>query len=62
MKDGTVFELGDRTLEYIYTPGHSQDCIMLYDRPAGILLCGDMILVPLRNRLIVLYVKKQPAA
>lgn len=43
MKEGTVFELGDRTLEYIYTPGHSQDCIMLYDRPAGILLCGDMI-------------------
>lgn len=31
MKDGTVFRLGDWTLKYVYTPGHSQDCIMLYD-------------------------------
>ena len=42
-KDGDVFDLGDRKLEYIHTPGHSQDCIMLYDLSAGILLSGDMI-------------------
>ena len=42
-RDGDVFDLGDRKLEYIHTPGHSQDCVMLYDRSEGILLAGDMI-------------------
>ena len=42
-EDGDVFDLGGRKLEYIRTPGHSSDCVMLYDRDAGILLAGDMI-------------------
>ena len=42
-QDGDFFNLGDRRLEYIHTPGHSSDCIMLYDRSMGILLAGDMI-------------------
>ncbi len=41
-EDGETFDLGSRTLEYVRTPGHSDDCIMLYDRTNDILLCGDM--------------------
>jgi len=39
--DGHVFNLGNRCLEVIYTPGHSNDCIMLYDQSQSVLLCGD---------------------
>jgi len=42
-KDGDIIDLGNRRLEYMETPGHSQDCIMLYERETGILFSGDMI-------------------
>ncbi len=41
VKDGHVFDLGNRRLEVISTPGHSGDCIMLLDLDYGVLFCGD---------------------
>lgn len=42
IKDGHIFDLGNRKLEVLETPGHSDDCIMLYDATEQILFCGDM--------------------
>ena len=39
--DGHVFDLGNRRLEVIYTPGHSNDCIMLHDAENKVLFVGD---------------------
>lgn len=39
--DGHCFDLGDRILRVIHTPGHSNDSIMLYDEKNRILLTGD---------------------
>lgn len=39
--DGYRFELGNRSLEVIHTPGHSQDSIMLFDDEYNILFTGD---------------------
>jgi len=39
--DGDRFELGNRCLEVIHTPGHSNDSIMLYDDKNKILFTGD---------------------
>lgn len=41
--DGHIFELGGRDVEFITTPGHTEDHAMLYDRKYGILFAGDMI-------------------
>ena len=41
VSDGHVFDLGNRRLEVIYTPGHSNDCIMLYDMDNQMLFVGD---------------------
>ena len=41
--DGHLFELGGRTVEFITTPGHTEDHAMLYDHRDGILFAGDMI-------------------
>ena len=41
-EDGDIFDLGNRIIEYVRTPGHSDDCIMLYDKTNDILFCGDM--------------------
>jgi glyoxylase-like metal-dependent hydrolase (beta-lactamase superfamily II) len=38
---GDVFDLGDRKLEVLYTPGHSTDAIMLLDRGNRMLFTGD---------------------
>ncbi len=38
---GHVFELGNRRLEVLHTPGHSPDSIMLLDKQASILFTGD---------------------
>ena len=43
VEDGHVFDLGEREVELIYTPGHLEDHLMLYDRRGGILFSGDMI-------------------
>lgn len=39
--DGYQFDLGDRSLKVIHTPGHSRDSIMLYDQKHKILFTGD---------------------
>jgi glyoxylase-like metal-dependent hydrolase (beta-lactamase superfamily II) len=41
LHDGHIFDLGDRCLEVIHTPGHSQDSIMLLDRRHRALFTGD---------------------
>lgn len=38
---GEIFNLGDRDIEVIHTPGHSQDSIMLFDHTYGCLFTGD---------------------
>ncbi len=41
VKDGDVIDLGGRTLEVVYTPGHTADSIMLIDEANGLLFTGD---------------------
>lgn len=41
LQDGERFELGGRTLEVIFTPGHTPDSLMLLDRENGLLFTGD---------------------
>jgi glyoxylase-like metal-dependent hydrolase (beta-lactamase superfamily II) len=41
IKDGHVFDLGNRSLEVVHTPGHSGDSIMLFDNENKILFTGD---------------------
>lgn len=41
VSDGQVFDLGERYLKVIHTPGHSEDSIMLYDEDNKILFTGD---------------------
>ena len=42
-EDGHIFDLGGRNVEFITTPGHTNDHAMLYDHKYGILFAGDMI-------------------
>lgn len=39
--DGDRFDLGNRTVEVIATPGHTPDSICLFDRTNGLLFTGD---------------------
>ena len=39
----TKIDLGGRSLEVLYTPGHTQDSISLYDAEAGFLFSGDFL-------------------
>jgi glyoxylase-like metal-dependent hydrolase (beta-lactamase superfamily II) len=41
VQHGHSFNLGDRQLEVLHSPGHTHDCIMLYDRQNRLLLTGD---------------------
>lgn len=41
IEDGYIFNLGDRELLVIHTPGHSPDSIMLLDKKNSILFTGD---------------------
>ena len=41
LKDGDKIDLGDRTLEVIFTPGHSPDSICLLDRENKLFWTGD---------------------
>jgi glyoxylase-like metal-dependent hydrolase (beta-lactamase superfamily II) len=43
VNEGDSFDLGDRTLEVIYVPGHTKGCIALFDRKKRILFGGDTI-------------------
>lgn len=40
-EDGSVFDLGGRTLEVLYTPGHSPGSVCLLDRKNRLLFTGD---------------------
>ena len=42
--DGDALELGDATLEFIHTPGHTLGSLCILHRQAGVLFSGDMIL------------------
>jgi len=42
MEEGTIIDLGGRTLEVIFTPGHSPGEICLLDKDNRILFTGDM--------------------
>ena len=41
LADGEKIDLGDRSLEVLYCPGHSDDGIMLWDKQTGNLFTGD---------------------
>ena len=41
IKDGDVIDIGDRELEVLRIPGHTDDAIALLDRNAGLLWSGD---------------------
>ena len=41
LHDGDKLDLGDRTLEVIFTPGHTPDSIALLDERNGLLFTGD---------------------
>ncbi len=43
VEDGHIFDLGNRQVEVIYTPGHLEDHLMLFDHREKILFSGDMI-------------------
>ena len=42
--DGAVFQVGDRTLEAIATPGHTRGHVVFADKAAGVLFAGDHVL------------------
>ncbi len=42
VEDGQIIDLGGRTLEVMYTPGHTDASIMLIDEANHILFTGDM--------------------
>ncbi|TQV87647.1 MBL fold metallo-hydrolase [Aliikangiella coralliicola] len=41
IKDGFIFDLGNRKLEVIHIPGHTPDAVALIDRDAGLMWTGD---------------------
>jgi len=43
LEDGDVLDVGGRPLRVMHTPGHSPDCICLWDEAAGVLFGGDTI-------------------
>lgn len=43
MEDGQVFDLGERTLRVIHTPGHTKGCCCLFDEKTGVLFSGDSV-------------------
>ena len=43
LEEGYTFDLGDRKLEVVFTPGHTKDCICLLDRDNRLLFSADTI-------------------
>lgn len=43
VREGYIFDLGDRKLRVYHIPGHSKGCIVLLDEENGILFAGDAI-------------------
>ena len=44
MEDGQVLDLGNSTLEFLHTPGHTVGSLCVYHRETGSLFTGDTIL------------------
>jgi len=44
IRDGHIFELGDRSLQVVSVPGHTPGLVCLLDREARLLFTGDSIL------------------
>ena len=53
VEDGHIFDLGDRKLEVIETPGHTPGDITLFDRANGLLFSGDCMLKAMDVLLVV---------
>lgn len=45
VEDGDVLELGGLTLEFLHTPGHAEDHLVLHVAEHGIALTGDLLFV-----------------
>jgi glyoxylase-like metal-dependent hydrolase (beta-lactamase superfamily II) len=43
LAEGDVFDLGDRLLRVLHTPGHTSDSICLFEEVEGVLFCGDTV-------------------
>lgn len=43
IEEGYVFDLGNRKLEVLFTPGHTKDCICLLDRENRLLFSADTL-------------------
>lgn len=43
LNDGDVIDLGNRKIDVIHIPGHTDGSILLFDRKTGILLSGDTV-------------------
>lgn len=43
IEDGFIFDLGNRSLRTIHTPGHTSGSICLFDDKTGYLFVGDML-------------------
>ncbi|MGI6046335.1 MAG: MBL fold metallo-hydrolase [Eggerthellaceae bacterium] len=43
VEDGHLFDLGNRKVELVYTPGHTEDHCMLYDHKENVIFGGDML-------------------
>jgi glyoxylase-like metal-dependent hydrolase (beta-lactamase superfamily II) len=46
--DGDVIDLGDRSFEVIWTPGHTRGSVCLWDADGGVLFTGDTLYVDAR--------------
>lgn len=43
LKEHQIFDLGGRTLEVLFTPGHTPGCIVLLDKKNRLLVAGDTV-------------------
>jgi glyoxylase-like metal-dependent hydrolase (beta-lactamase superfamily II) len=43
LEEGDVFDLGERRLQVLHTPGHTQGSICLLDEAEGLLFAGDTV-------------------
>ncbi len=44
VEDGAILDLGGRTLQVIYTPGHTHGSICIFDEQTGTLFAGDIVM------------------
>ena len=44
LENDVALTVGDRTIDAVHTPGHTQGHYVFADRPAGLLFAGDHVL------------------